>query len=282
MVTELLGRAKVKLACIALAFAGLACLGEWAAADPGLVSQSGLPVTVKPTANEPGLPQFTYPTGVPSATGAGTGTSGDGSGTAGSGSGTTGSGGSASNLPPNATLDQVAQQDYIQTAAAAAGVTPAALAATCMAESNCQNVGAANGSTASGEFQMINSTYTAMINEFAANNPDIPVDTSLAGKMDPTNEAYAAAQYLADGVAALQNNGDANPTNSDLRAYYQFGGGAGPKVALAPDSANLEGLVNLTPSQMAANGITATTTVGQWRQTYANQVGAVANQAVGV
>ena len=62
-------------------------------------------------------------------------------------------------------------------------------------------MGAANGSTASGEFQMINSTYTAMINEFAANNPDIPVDTSLAGKMDPTNEAYAAAQYLADGVA---------------------------------------------------------------------------------
>ena len=55
---------------------------------------------------------------------------------------------------------------------------------------------------------MINSTYTAMINEFAANNPDIPVDTSLAGKMDPTNEAYAAAQYLADGVAALQAAGD--------------------------------------------------------------------------
>jgi hypothetical protein len=280
MVTELLGRSKVKVACVGLVFVGLACLGEWAEADPGLVTQSGLPVTVKPTASEPGLPQFTYPTGVPSGTGTGIG--GDGSGTTGSGSGATGSGGSASNLPPNATLDQVAQQDYIQTAAAAAGVTPAALAATCLAESNCQNVGAANGSTASGEFQMINSTYTAMINEFAANNPDIPVDTSLAGKMDPTNEAYAAAQYLADGVSALQSDGDANPTNSDLRAYYQFGGATGPSVALAPDSANLEGLVNLTPSQMAANGITATTTVGQWRATYANQVGAVANQAVGI
>ena len=281
MVTELLGRAKVKGACIGLAFAALACLGEWAAADPGLVTQSGLPVTVKPTAAEPGLPQFTYPTGVPSGTGTGTGTSGDGSGAAGIGSGTTGSGGSASNLPPNATLDQVAQQDYIQSAAAAAGISPAALAATCMAESNCQNVGAGNGSTASGEFQMINSTYTAMINEFAANNPDIPVDTSLAGKMDPTNEAYAAAQYLADGVQALQAGGDQNPTNVDLRGYYQFGSGKGIAVANASPGDNLESIVNLTPSQMAANGITSTTTVGQWRQVYANQIGATAYQAAG-
>ncbi len=277
MVTELLGRAKVKGACIGLAFAGFACLGEWAAADPGLVTQSGLPVTVKPTAAEPGLPQFIYPTGVPSGTGTGIG--GDGSGT--TGSGATGSGGTASNLPPNATLDQVAQQDYIQTAAAAAGISPAALAATCMAESNCQNVGAANGSTASGEFQMINSTYTAMINEFAANNPDIPVDTSLAGKMDPTNEAYAAAQYLADGVAALQAGGDQSPTNVDLRGYYQFGAGKGVAIANASAGDNLESLVNLTPSQMAANGITSTTTVGQWRQVYANKIGASAYQSAG-
>jgi hypothetical protein len=185
-------------------------------------------------------------------------------------------------LPANATLTQVAQQDFIQAAAAATGITPEALAATCMAESNCQNVGAASGSSASGEFQMINSTYQAMIDQFAANNPGISVDTSLAGKMDPTNEAYAAAQYLADGVQALQAAGDANPTNVDLRAYYQFGAGAGGQVALAADGKDLEAIVNLTPSQMAANGITATTTVGEWRQSYANKVGAAANQSVGV
>ena len=46
------------------------------------------------------------------------------------GKGDTGAGGVT--LPANATLDQVAQQDYVQTAAAAAGVTPAALAATCL------------------------------------------------------------------------------------------------------------------------------------------------------
>ena len=259
---------------IQLAIPILAVLGGVAlAGDPAPVIQNGLPTTVVPVFQETGAPQFSYPAG---STSLGTGTGGATTGATGdtSGGGVT--------LPANATLDQVAQQDYVQTAAAAAGVTPAALAATCLAESNCQNVGAANGSTASGEFQMINSTYTAMINEFAANNPDIPVDTSLAGKMDPTNEAYAAAQYLADGVAALQAAGDSSPTNVDLRGYYQFGAGLGSQIALAAPDQTLESIVNLTPSQMAANGITATTTVAQWQQTYANKVGAAAYQAAGV
>ncbi|HUZ91937.1 MAG TPA: hypothetical protein VMU78_08565 [Methylocella sp.] len=184
-------------------------------------------------------------------------------------------------MPANATLDQVAQQDYIQTAAAAAGISPTALAATCMAESNCQNVGAAAGGTASGEFQMINSTYQAMINQFAQENPSIQVDSSLAGKMNPQNEAYAAAQYLQDGVQALQIDNIANPTNVDLRGYYQFGAGLAGDIANASAGDNLEQIVGLTPAQMAANGITPTTTVGEWRQTYANKVGAVAYQAVG-
>jgi len=258
---------------IHLAVPILAVLGGVAlAGDPAPVIQNGMPTTVVPVFQEPGAPQFSYPAGstaLGSGTGGGTGGTGD-------------TGGGGGTLPANATLDQVAQQDYIQTAAAAAGISPTALAATCMAESNCQNIGAGPGSSASGEFQMINSTYQSMINQFAANNPDIPVDTSLAGKMDPTNEAYAAAQYLADGVNALQAAGDANPTNVDLRGYYQFGAGLGSQIALAPPDQTLESIVNLTPSQMAANGITATTTVAQWQQTYANKVGSAAYQAAGV
>jgi hypothetical protein len=265
--------------CGVLAFAGLVGLAAWAAADPGPVTQSGLPVQVQPSAPEPGLPQFSFPSGNPDTSG-GSGGSGSADGS-GSGGGTGGGSGGGS-LPPNATLEQVAQQNYIQTAASAAGISPEALAATCMVESNCQNVGASSGSSASGEFQMINSTYLSMINQFAQENPDIPVDTSLAGKMDPQNEAYAAAQYLADGVQALQAAGDANPTNVDLRGYYQFGAGLGSQIALAQPDQNLEDIVQLTPAQMAANGITSTTTVGQWRQTYANKVGAAAYQAVGV
>ena len=51
-----------------------------------------------------------------------------------------------------------------ETAAAAMGVSATALAATCVMESNCQNVGSSGGSGATGAFQMINSTYTADIN----------------------------------------------------------------------------------------------------------------------
>jgi len=76
---------------------------------------------------------------------------------------------------------------------------------------------------------MINSTYTAMINEFAANNPDILLTrVSLVKWIQQMKLTPRAISGGRRGGAA--NNGDANPTNSDLRAYYQFGGGAGPKV----------------------------------------------------
>jgi len=273
--TDLARRAWLKLVMVAIAGTCLAFAFGKAFADPGPQTTTGLPVSVIPTAPEPGLPTFSYPSGGPTGVGAGDGSGSGASGDSGSGSGSGGT------LPTNATLEQVASQDYIQQAAAQAGISPEALAATCMAESGCKNTGASSGSSASGEFQMINSTYTAMINEFAQENPDIQVDTSLAGKMDPANEAYAAAQYIEDGVAALQAGNIANPTNVDLRGYYQFGPTAGVAIAAASPGDNLEGIVNLTPAQMAANGITATTTVGQWQQAYANKVGAVAYQASG-
>jgi len=282
MMTDLARNTAFKVAVWSIAGIGLAVVIEKALADPGPQTVGGLPVSVVPTAPEPGLPTFNYPPGGPSGVG---GSGGDGGGgQAGDGAGDGSGGGSAgggTNLPTNPTLEQVASADYIQQAAADAGISPEALAATCMIESNCKNVGAGSGSSASGEFQMINSTYTAMINEFAQENPDLQVDTSLAGKMDPQNEAYAAAQYLADGVDALQAQGVSNPTNVDLRGYYQFGAGLGSQIALAQPDQNLEAIVQLTPAQMAANGITSSTTVGQWRQTYANKVGAVAYQAAG-
>ena len=83
-------------------------------------------------------------------------------------------------------------------AAGAMGVSATALAATCVMESNCQNVGASGGGTASGAFQMINSTYTADINGAVAYDPAISgtIVSGLAGQMDPTTEAYAAAYEL--------------------------------------------------------------------------------------
>jgi hypothetical protein len=129
---------------------------------------------------------------------------------------------------------------------------------------------------------MINSTYTADIAAAVAVDPSIAdsITPGLAGKMDPGTEAYAAAYELMNDAQVLQNNGIANPTVLDTRAIYQFGQASGIQVANATPSANLEAIVNLSPQNMAANGITSTTTVGQWQATIANKLGATANQVV--
>ena len=96
-----------------------------------------------------------------------------------------------------------------EAAAAAMGVSATALAATCAMESNCQNVGAASGSSATGAFQMINSTYTADINGAVAYDPYIAgsIVSGLAGQMDPATEAYAASYELRSDALLLQSNG---------------------------------------------------------------------------
>ena len=122
-----------------------------------------------------------------------------------------------------------------EAAAAAMGVSATALAATCAMELNCQNVGAASGSSAAGAFQMINSTYTADISGAVAYDPGIAgsIVSGLAGQMDPATEAYAASYELRSDALALQNDGVSDPTVIQARAMYQFGGGAGLQVAEA-------------------------------------------------
>ena len=105
-------------------------------------------------------------------------------------------------------------------AAAAMGVSATALAATCAMESNCQNVGAASGSSAAGAFQMINSTYTADISGAVAYDPDIAgsIVSGLAGQMDPATEAYAASYELRSDALLLQSN-----EHRRIRRYSTFG-----------------------------------------------------------
>jgi hypothetical protein len=167
-------------------------------------------------------------------------------------------------------------------AANAMGVNAAALAATCVIESNCQNVGASGGGSAAGVFQMISSTYTADINGALAYDPSIAgnIVSGFAGQMDPGTEAYAAAYELQQDAQLLQGNGVSNPTVLGVRAVYQFGSGVGPSVAAAPDSANLESIVNLSAASLAANGLTASSTVGQWRAMQVQKLGSDAYQTV--
>jgi hypothetical protein len=252
-------------------------------ADPQVVLPNGLPVQVKPTYSEPGLPAFSFPTSGGSLLGGSTGSVDTGNG--GDGSTSAGSGSSSGSGDAYNTMMSQSWGSAAANAAGAMGVSATALAATCVMESNCQNVGVAGStSSAAGAFQMINTTYTADINGALAYDPAISgsIVSGLAGQMDPTTEAYAAAYELRTDAINLQNNaGISDPTVLDARAVYQFGAGAGPRVAEANDSDNLESIINLSPASLAANGLTANTTVGQWRQTVVTKLGsATANQSI--
>ena len=257
-----------------------ALAAQAASADPQVVLPNGLPVQVKPTYSEPGLPAFSFPTGGGSLLGGSPGSvdtgAGDGSASAGAGSG----GGSADAY--NAMMSQ-SWGSAAANAAGSMGVSATALAATCVMESNCQNVWASGGGSASGAFQMINSTYTADINAAIAYDPAISgsIVSGLAGQMDPTTEAYAASYELRTDAVALQSDGITDPTVLQTRAVYQFGGSVGPDVAAAQDFANLAQITGLSAASLAANGLTTSSTVGQWRQTIINKLGsATANQTV--
>jgi len=99
--------------------------------------------------------------------------------------------------------------------------------------------------------------------------------------MDPATEAYAASYELRSDALLLQSNGIADPTVLNVRAVYQFGAGAGPAVATANDSANIAELTGLSAASLAANGLSTSSTVGQWRATViANLGSATATQSV--
>jgi hypothetical protein len=258
-----------------------ALVAQPASADPQVVLPNGLPVQVKPTYSEPGLPAFSFPTSGGSLLGGSTGSVDTGNG--GDGSTSAGSGSSSGSGDAYNTMMGQSWGSAAANAAGAMGVSATALAATCVMESNCQNVGASGGGSASGAFQMINSTYTADINAAVVYDPAISgsIVSGLAGQMDPTTEAYAASYELRTDALALQGDGITDPTVLQTRAVYQFGGNVGPDVAAANDSDNIAQITGLSAASLAANGLTTSSTVGQWRQTIINKLGsATANQTV--
>ena len=211
-------------------------MAQAANADPQVVLPNGLPVQVKPTYSEPGLPavfcfrlqagrclagRLEAPTlrqrrrrrearapaaGAPAA-----------------------GGGDAYNT--------MMSQSWGSAAANAAGSDgrerDGARSDLCDESPIARTWGRLGGGSASGAFQMISSTYTADINGAVAYDPAISgsIVSGLAGQMDPMTEAYAAAYELRTDAINLQNNaGISDPTVLDARAVYQFGGNAGPRV----------------------------------------------------
>jgi hypothetical protein len=162
--------------------------------------------------------------------------------------------------------------------ATALGVNPAALAATCVLESNCQANPGGTG-TISGAFQMSNGTYAQTVSEVSASNPDLA--GRITTKNDPASQSITASQYLLDGAQSLRASGISTPTVLDVRSYYQFGPGYGTQVASASGNQLMSDVLSgMSSATLRANGIGDMTTVSQWRASVTNKIGATASQPV--
>jgi hypothetical protein len=240
----------------------------------------GPPVQVVPYVTEPGVPQLTITPGTanPFAGADGAGGSGTGSGTDGSGGGTGGNVGSSDAL---SVMMGTPWGISAVSNATDLGVNPSALAATCVLESGCQNVGGSG--TVAGAFQMTASTYTAMINAALAQNPSLAstIVPGPAGQMDPATESIAASEYLLQGAQYLQNQGISDPSVLDVRGYYNFGPQGGAQIANAsPDQTMASVLTGYSAATLASNGITPGETVGQWQASVSAKIGNAATQSV--
>lgn len=258
----------------ALAAGLLVASARLASATPSPVTMDGVPEQVHPQAAEVGLGSFSWPTGTTSIMpGSGTGVTGGGTGT-----------GTDSASLSGAAYDTMMSQSWGAQASSNAtelGVNPTALAATCVVESGCTN----NESSGDikGIFQMTSSAYTSNLAAALASNPDLAnsITSGIAGQNDPATQSIAAAQYLKTAATSLQNAGVSNPTVLDVRGSYNFGIGNGYAIATADGSALMSNVVTgLSSSTLAANGVTSTTTVQQWRDSVSSKIGTAASRPV--
>ena len=262
---------------ISLAVATAALTLEFTAAAFGQVPSvlsGGPPVQVTPYVTEPGVPSITITPGTSNPFAGADGTGGTGSG---GGSG----GGNVGDSDALTTMLGTSWGSSAVSSADALGINPSALAATCVLESGCQNVGGSG--TVAGAFQMTASTYTAMINAALAQNPSLAsqIVPGLAGQMDPATEAIAASEYLAQGAQYLQNQGISDPTVLNVRGYYNFGPQGGAQIANANSDQTMSSvLTGYSAATLAKNGITPGETVGQWQATVSAKIGNAAGQSV--
>lgn len=232
-------------------------------------SLNGPPVQVIPYASEPGVPTITINPGTPNPfpTGSGSGTGGGGN---------TGDSDALTTLLGTSWGSQAVQN------AEALGVNPSALAATCVLESGCSQPSGGSGG-AQGVFQMFPAAYQEGLAAALAANPQLAsqIVQGSTGMLDPTTEAIAASGYLMQANQYLQAQGISNPSVLDVRGYYNFGPSAGAQIANASDSQSMAAILsNLSPSQLAANGISPGETVGQWKASVSSKIGNAAGQSV--
>lgn len=249
-------------------------------------TSDGPPPPVIPQVGELGMPNFTIPTGTANPFIGNDGGDDRGSGTATGGGSDAASGGDGDNLGSSNVLNTMISQPWGIAAvnnAQALGVNPSALAATCVLESGCKNVGSGGSSSATGAFQMMSATYNSMISAALAQNPGLAssIVPGAAGMIDPATESIAASEYLLQGAQTLQSAGISDPTVLQVRGYYNFGPGYAAQLASAPDDEPIANVLSgMSQSALTANGIAAGETVGQWRSAVSAKLGTAANQSV--
>jgi hypothetical protein len=178
-------------------------------------------------------------------------------------------------------LNTMLQQSWGAQAVAAVqslGVNASTLAATCVLESGCQNIGGSGG--AQGAFQMFPAAYQEGLQTALAANPNLTsqIVPGSAGMQDPFTESIAAAGYLMKANAALQADDISNPTVLDTRGYFEFGPTYGPAVATAQPTALMSSI--LPANFLLQNGISSTETVSQWQSSVASKIGNATYQSV--
>lgn len=257
---------RIGAAATVVGFAALAGLRPVAAQQAQTLN--GAPQQVIPYATEPGVPVVTIPPGTINPLGGGM----PGGGTGGIGGGSSGD---------SSALQTMEQQTWglqaIQNATQL-GVNPSALAATCVVESGCQNVGGSG--SAQGVFQMQPAAYQEGLAAALAADPSLAsqIVQGDAGRLDPTTEAIAAAGYLMKANQALADAGITNPTVLQARGYYNFGPTAGLEIAQASPGDPMSSY--LSASVMKANGISPGETVSQWQASVSAKIGGAAGQTI--
>lgn len=255
----------------ALSVAGLLMAGgAWGQAGP--VRMNGVPEQIIPRVFDVGLGSFEIVPGTGVVVG---GTPAPG---VGGGEGTPAGASQALDVMGGRAWGEAASQNAL-----AVGVNPSALAATCMVESGCQNVAARDGSRIRGAFQMLDPTFESGLTQAVGYNPALQgtIQRGVDGSMDPANQAISAAATLRAEAERLQRLGISNPTVLDVRGGYNFGSRYTAALAQANGTQLMSDVLDAySASQLAANGITPTTTVADWRAMVTARIGDAALQPV--
>jgi hypothetical protein len=111
------------------------------------------------------------------------------------------------------------------------------------------NAGAQNpNSSATGLYQMINSTYSGMVSQYGAQ-----YNVATGSQTDPTSNALMGGQLIQNNIQTLQNNGISNPTPGQVYLLHFLGNSGGPSFINQAQSNPDAPASSLFPAAAAAN-----------------------------